>query len=53
MEDPKGQLPSFAARCIRDGKPASSLEEVRLALLAADYVVDQQVRKTSAFHGRC
>ncbi|CAK9088370.1 C2 domain-containing protein [Durusdinium trenchii] len=43
VEDPKGQLKAFAAQCVRDGKPTLSLEEARLALLAADYVEDQKV----------
>lgn len=50
MEDPKGQLKAFAAQCVRDGKPTLSLEEARLALLAADYVEDQKAR-VIAFDG--
>ncbi|CAJ1448075.1 unnamed protein product, partial [Effrenium voratum] len=38
LEDPRGKLRGFAAQAIRDGEPAVTLEELRLALAAAPFV---------------
>ena len=44
------KLRAFAAQCIRDGVPTVSLSELRLALMAAPFVVDADNVPTFALH---
>jgi len=38
LNDPKRQFKAFASQCVRDGLPTVNLEQLRLALSAADFV---------------
>lgn len=38
LDDPHDRIRAFASQCVRDGVPTVNLEQLRMALTAADFV---------------
>ena len=38
LDDPHDRIRAFASQCVRDGVPTVNLEQLRMALTAAEFV---------------